>query len=162
MWQHVKLSEQIRHWDTLACCWHVDQPTNQQTNCAVCLLHYRSRSAYRDTRLFGRLSLSRCLCFFHLLCLCLSVSICVCVAASAYVCVCLCLAVFVSFTYCVSVSPSVSVFLLLSLFMFLSVSVSFCLFVWLLNGFLCLFVRLLVCLLSLSQGKNAPAAEQKQ
>ena len=29
--QHVKLSEQIRPWDTLACCWDVKQPTNQQT-----------------------------------------------------------------------------------------------------------------------------------
>ena len=34
MWQHVKLSEQIRPWDTLACCWDVKQPTNQQTNWA--------------------------------------------------------------------------------------------------------------------------------
>ena len=29
MWQHVKLSEQIR--DTLACCWDVKQPTNKQS-----------------------------------------------------------------------------------------------------------------------------------
>ena len=29
VWQHVKLSEQIRPWDTLACCWDVKQPTNQ-------------------------------------------------------------------------------------------------------------------------------------
>ena len=29
MWQHVKLSEQIRPWDTLACCWDVKQPTNK-------------------------------------------------------------------------------------------------------------------------------------
>ena len=28
MWQHVKLSEQIRPWDTLACCWDVKQATN--------------------------------------------------------------------------------------------------------------------------------------
>ena len=27
--QHVKLSEQIRPWDTLACCWDVKQPTNK-------------------------------------------------------------------------------------------------------------------------------------
>ena len=26
----VKLSEQIRPWDTLACCWDVKQPTNKQ------------------------------------------------------------------------------------------------------------------------------------
>ena len=28
MWQHVQLSEQIRSRDTLACCWDVKQPTN--------------------------------------------------------------------------------------------------------------------------------------
>ena len=27
--QHVTLSEQIRPWDTLTCCWDVKQPTNQ-------------------------------------------------------------------------------------------------------------------------------------
>ena len=32
MWQHVKLSEQIRPRDTLACCWDVKQPTNKQTH----------------------------------------------------------------------------------------------------------------------------------
>ena len=32
MWQHVKLSEQIGPWDTLACCWDVKQPTNTNTN----------------------------------------------------------------------------------------------------------------------------------
>ena len=31
MWQHIKLSVQIRPWDTLACCWDVKQPTNEQT-----------------------------------------------------------------------------------------------------------------------------------
>ena len=31
VWQHVKLSEQVRPWDTLACCWDVKQPTNQPT-----------------------------------------------------------------------------------------------------------------------------------
>ena len=30
VWQHVKLSEQIRPWHTLACCWDVKQPTNKQ------------------------------------------------------------------------------------------------------------------------------------
>ena len=30
MWQHVELSEQIRPWDTLACCWDVKQPTNNK------------------------------------------------------------------------------------------------------------------------------------
>ena len=32
VWQHVQLSEQISPWDTLACCWDVKQPTNNQTN----------------------------------------------------------------------------------------------------------------------------------
>ena len=31
VWQHIKLSEQIRPWDTLACCWDDKQPTNKQT-----------------------------------------------------------------------------------------------------------------------------------
>ena len=31
VWQHVQLSEQIRPWDTFACCWDVKQPTNKQT-----------------------------------------------------------------------------------------------------------------------------------
>ena len=31
MWQHIKLPEQIRPWDTLACRWDVKQPTNKQT-----------------------------------------------------------------------------------------------------------------------------------
>ena len=31
MWQHIKLSEQIRPWDTLACCWDVKQSTSKQT-----------------------------------------------------------------------------------------------------------------------------------
>ena len=29
VWQHVKLSVQIRPWDTLACCWDDKQPTNK-------------------------------------------------------------------------------------------------------------------------------------
>ena len=29
---HVKFSEQIRPWDTLACCWDVKQPTNKKAN----------------------------------------------------------------------------------------------------------------------------------
>ena len=32
MWQQVKLSEQIRPWDTLACCCYVKQLTNQPTH----------------------------------------------------------------------------------------------------------------------------------
>ena len=36
VWQHVKLSEQIRPWDTLACCWDVKQPTtNQPISCFI-------------------------------------------------------------------------------------------------------------------------------
>ena len=31
VYQHVKLSEQIRPWDTLSCCWDGKQPTNKQT-----------------------------------------------------------------------------------------------------------------------------------
>ena len=31
MWQLVKLSEQIRPGDTLACCWDVKQPTNKHS-----------------------------------------------------------------------------------------------------------------------------------
>ena len=31
MWQHAQLSEQIRHWDTLASCWDVKQASNQPT-----------------------------------------------------------------------------------------------------------------------------------
>ena len=30
VWQHAHLSEQIRPWDTLACCWDVKQATNKQ------------------------------------------------------------------------------------------------------------------------------------
>ena len=30
VWQHVKLSEQIRPWDTLACCWDVKQATTNK------------------------------------------------------------------------------------------------------------------------------------
>ena len=30
LWQHVKLSEQIRPWDTLACGWDLKQPTNNK------------------------------------------------------------------------------------------------------------------------------------
>ena len=36
MWQHVNLSEQIRPWGTLACCWDVKQPTNNSIT-EVCL-----------------------------------------------------------------------------------------------------------------------------
>ena len=35
VWQHVKLSEQIRPRNTLAYCWDAKQPTNQQTNLGV-------------------------------------------------------------------------------------------------------------------------------
>ena len=32
VWQHVKLSEQIRPGDTLACCWNAKQPTNKNSS----------------------------------------------------------------------------------------------------------------------------------
>ena len=32
VWQHIKLSEQICPRDTLACCWDVEQASNQPTN----------------------------------------------------------------------------------------------------------------------------------
>ena len=32
VWQHVKLSSQIRPWDTLACCWDIKQSTNNNTH----------------------------------------------------------------------------------------------------------------------------------
>ena len=31
VWQHIKLSEQICPWNTLACCWDVKQPTNKHS-----------------------------------------------------------------------------------------------------------------------------------
>ena len=34
VWQHVKLSEQIRPWETLACCWNVKQPTSKFRACS--------------------------------------------------------------------------------------------------------------------------------
>ena len=34
VWQHVKLSEQIRPWDTLTCCWDVKQPPNNNNSFA--------------------------------------------------------------------------------------------------------------------------------
>ena len=39
MWQHVKLSVQIRPWDALACCWDV----KQQTNRAFCYTHKNNK-----------------------------------------------------------------------------------------------------------------------
>ena len=32
VWQQVNLSEQISPWETLACCWDVKQPTNNNKN----------------------------------------------------------------------------------------------------------------------------------
>ena len=68
MWQHVKLSEQIRPCDTLACCWDVKQPTNKQTNfcgvlaflSATCVVGWQSSVV--DVDLFQvLLCVSRCL-----------------------------------------------------------------------------------------------------
>ena len=47
VWQHVKLSEQIRPRDTLACCWDVKQPTNQPTT-AMTMIMMTMKSAIRD------------------------------------------------------------------------------------------------------------------
>ena len=41
MWQHVHLSEQIRPWDTLACCWDVKQASNQQLSRPTGSAHQR-------------------------------------------------------------------------------------------------------------------------
>ena len=40
VWQHVKLSEQIRPWDTLACCWDVKQATNKQSSWSAIVVVY--------------------------------------------------------------------------------------------------------------------------
>ena len=37
-WQQVKLSEQIRPWDILACCWDIKQPTNNNTTLLLSFL----------------------------------------------------------------------------------------------------------------------------
>ena len=37
MWPHVQLSEQIRYWGTLVCCWDVKQASNQQTRKVITL-----------------------------------------------------------------------------------------------------------------------------
>ena len=47
VWQHVKLSVQIRPWDTLACCWDVKQPTNKQKMFVSCVDTQGGHSAYR-------------------------------------------------------------------------------------------------------------------
>ena len=51
VWQHVKLSEQIRPRDTLACCWDVKQPTNKLYHLSrTCpLLHSRSQTSSKAT-----------------------------------------------------------------------------------------------------------------
>ena len=46
MWQHVKLSEQIRPRDTLTCCWDVKQPTNN--NNLLWFRGFRTRMVYLD------------------------------------------------------------------------------------------------------------------
>ena len=50
VWRHVQLSEQIYPWDTLPCCWDVEQPTKKQTlSVAVWTLHCScGRSAVSD------------------------------------------------------------------------------------------------------------------
>ena len=50
VWQHVQLSEQIRPWDTLACCWDVKQPTNKQTK-RDSILQLRTSNSLADYQL---------------------------------------------------------------------------------------------------------------
>ena len=83
VWQHVKLSVQIRPWDTLACCWDVQQPTNQQTN-------------------------SLLLCLSVCLSVCLSLSLSPSLSACLCVCVCVCLSVSLSPPSSLSPSPFLS------------------------------------------------------
>ena len=45
VFQHVKLSEQIRPWDTLACCWDIRQPSNQL--CLSCTVPQYRESGIR-------------------------------------------------------------------------------------------------------------------
>ena len=55
VWQHVKLSEQIRPWDALACCWDVKQPTNNNS-CLKSTNKYRKHSTIR----VGRCKVKHC------------------------------------------------------------------------------------------------------
>ena len=67
MWQHVKLSEQIHPWDTLACCWDVKQPTNKLTfplpsllhpsshPLPLLFLHYRMLHRITDTHIYAHM-----------------------------------------------------------------------------------------------------------
>ena len=55
MWQHVKLSEQARPRDTLACCWDVKQPTNNNA-----LMHTHNPHACRHTHIHSYLTHTRC------------------------------------------------------------------------------------------------------
>ena len=120
MWQHVKLSEQIRPWDTLACCWDVKQPRNK-----LCLSFSLS--------LFLALSLSL------LLCLCLSIPP---PSFSLF------LFLFLSFclSFSVSLFLSICLFLYLSLSLYLSVLFTLCLSVFLsVCFFFCFFLSLSFC-----------------
>ena len=51
VWQHAKLSEQIRPWDTLACFWDVKQPTNKQ-NCKATALQVHGLGQWCASFLF--------------------------------------------------------------------------------------------------------------
>ena len=44
VWQHLQLSEQIRPWDTHACCWDVKQATNQLWG------HFRLQTSPQDKK----------------------------------------------------------------------------------------------------------------
>ena len=67
VWQHVKLSEQIRPCDTLACCWDVKQPTNKTVHGVTGLMKHVHHLSWtiRSTTL-GSPFLS--LCFYDLPC----------------------------------------------------------------------------------------------
>ena len=48
VWRHIKLSVQIHPWDTLACCWDVKQPTNNNQ----CRQDERCPEKYKGIALF--------------------------------------------------------------------------------------------------------------
>ena len=56
VWQRVKLFEQIRPWDTLACCWDVKQASKQATNISVNAPHQLDRMV--DSEIQARYNVS--------------------------------------------------------------------------------------------------------
>ena len=94
MWQHVKLSEQIRPWDTPAYCWDVKQPTNKHSFVVKKLgvqyfgfyLCNLSPGSPFDPPLCVCLCVRVRECVFMCVCVCVWVCVCECVC----VCVCVC------------------------------------------------------------------------